>query len=683
MYYIDDQKKCFAVDKKIKKAAIGARSVTDFILILEVAYKVCSSSILELCPNSKMNANAPLTFFGHLADVSKRVPWMNVLVDFLALLPFPQIILVVVFTSRKGIKYFENKWRLIFLPLFQFVPRTIRIYVLCKKFSRSVAPNDITGTGQFRGTFNFLLFILLVFGAFWYCFSVLRELYCWQSACKFNSGCRVNSFFCEDITGNERFVDKFCPINPPNSTIFDFGLFLNAHQSGVTRVNDFPVKLLYCFSWGLRALSSFGSNLTTSSYACENIFAALVTIVGILLVVYLIGNLQVYLQSSTLRSEEKRRTMKKKGVEIDFWIDYYKFQKKKEIKEFVIDKFEWQNDVNLKTLLDVFPSPFVEEIKKELCWDILKRVPMLKEFEEEKLTKMMKDMKPMVFGEQSYIIREGEPIEQMLLFTKGMGLTFSKSTGTRTTINTFGKGDLFGEQLLDWAAGNLPTFEIPLSKCTLKTQTQMEAFALKAIDPQYHTKWDINMYRDVKIEYRQLKKKVKEYNKRDAQFYDNIFTKMNKLEHAKSIVICLLPLIQCHIDHSPASFSYAAEAAKDELLSKSSPTLTERLTPQIPIRSLIDRSTKKARRRRDVASESMNLHRYFMIYSTIIKHTERAKTGEDENCNRNCQGRFLSVNLLSVLPPLQEERAIDETEITTAPLLPPSFDPTKCTSSDE
>ncbi|KAA0025162.1 cyclic nucleotide-gated ion channel 1-like isoform X3 [Cucumis melo var. makuwa] len=527
MYYIDDQKKCFAVDKKDQES--GARSVTDFILLLEVAYKVCSSSILELCPNSKMNANAPLTFFGRLADVSKRVPWMNVLVDFLALLPFPQIILVVVFTSRKG-------------------------------------------TGQFRGTFNFLLFILAshVFGAFWYCFSVLREL-------------------------------------------------------------------------------SFGSNLTTSSYACENIFATLVTIVGILLVVYLIGNLQVYQR----RNEGQ---WKKKGVEIDFWIDYYKFQKKKEIKEFVIDKFEWQNDVNLKTLLDVFPSPFVEEIKKELCWDILKGVPMLKEFEEEKLKKMMKDMKPMVFGEQSYIIREGEPIEQMLLFTKGMGLTFSKSTGTRTTINTFGKCDLFGEQLLDWAAGNLPTFEIPLSKCTLKTQTQMEAFSLKAINPQYHTKWDKNMYRDVKIEYRQLKRKVKEYNKRDAQFYDNIFTKMNKLEHAKSIVICLLPLIQCHIDHSPASFSYAAEAARDELLSKSSPTLTERLTPQIPIRSLIDRSTKKARRRRDVASESTNLHRYFMIYSTIIKHTERAKTGEDENCNRNCQGRFLSVSLLSVLPPLQEER---------------------------
>ncbi|KAG4131361.1 hypothetical protein ERO13_D09G201600v2 [Gossypium hirsutum] len=35
--------------------------------------------------------------------------------------------------------------------------------------------------------------------------------------------------------------------------------------------------------------------------------------------------------------------------------------------------------------------------------------------------------------------------------------------------------------------------------------------------------------RDVKLEYRVLKEKIKEYNKKDAQFYGNIFAKMNKL----------------------------------------------------------------------------------------------------------------------------------------------------------
>lgn len=36
--------------------------------------------------------------------------------------------------------------------------------------------------------------------------------------------------------------------------------------------------------------------------------------------------------------------------------------------------------------------------------------------------------------------------------------------------------------------------------------------------------------RDVKLEYKVLKEKIKEYNKKDAQFYGNIFAKMNKLE---------------------------------------------------------------------------------------------------------------------------------------------------------
>ncbi|KAE8022907.1 hypothetical protein FH972_008668 [Carpinus fangiana] len=40
--------------------------------------------------------------------------------------------------------------------------------------------------------------------------------------------------------------------------------------------------------------------------------------------------------------------------------------------------------------------------------------------------------------------------------------------------------------------------------------------------------------RDVKLEYKYLKEKVREYNKKDAQFYGSIFAKMNKYEQARS-----------------------------------------------------------------------------------------------------------------------------------------------------
>lgn len=47
-------------------------------------------------------------------------------------------------------------------------------------------------------------------------------------------------------------------------------------------------------------------------------------------------------------------------------------------------------------------------------------------------------------------------------------------------------------------------------------------------------------YRDVKIEYKKLKEKLKEYNKKDAKFYSNMFAKMNKLATQDSNVSRLL-----------------------------------------------------------------------------------------------------------------------------------------------
>ncbi|GMI70034.1 hypothetical protein like AT5G48570 [Hibiscus trionum] len=60
--------------------------------------------------------------------------------------------------------------------------------------------------------------------------------------------------------------------------------------------------------------------------------------------------------------------------------------------------------------------------------------------------------------------------------------------------------------------------------------------------------------RDVKLEYRVLKEKIKEYNKKDAQFYGNIIAKMSKLEQTKAAKkqprhltitskVCRLPVI--------------------------------------------------------------------------------------------------------------------------------------------
>lgn len=49
----------------------------------------------------------------------------------------------------------------------------------------------------------------------------------------------------------------------------------------------------------------------------------------------------------------------------------------------------------------------------------------------------------------------------------------------------------------------------------------------------------VSSYRDVKLEYKTLKEKMKEYNKKDAKFYSNIFAKMSKLEPTEASVSTL------------------------------------------------------------------------------------------------------------------------------------------------
>jgi cyclic nucleotide gated channel len=63
--------------------------------------------------------------------------------------------------------------------------------------------------------------------------------------------------FCDTAggVGNLSFLDNYCPIITPNETVFNFGIFLDALQSGVVSSSmDFRQKFFYCFWWGLQNL---------------------------------------------------------------------------------------------------------------------------------------------------------------------------------------------------------------------------------------------------------------------------------------------------------------------------------------------------------------------------------------------------------------------------------------------
>ena len=109
------------------------------------------------------------------------------------------------------------------------------------------------------------LVVFLVLGAFWYLFSIEREMSCWHIACAKHIGCNPSSFKCQHSLRNHTFLNDYCPVEPPNTTLFDFVLChpkiflesLHTVSGGAWEI------------WGLHILhNSFFQYLSTINMSC-------------------------------------------------------------------------------------------------------------------------------------------------------------------------------------------------------------------------------------------------------------------------------------------------------------------------------------------------------------------------------------------------------------------------------
>ena len=97
-------------------------------------------------------------------------------------------------------------------------------------------------------------------------------------------------------------------------------------------------------------------------------------------------------------------------------------------------------------------------------------------------------LKPVFYNEQSYIVKEGDPIDAVFLITDGIAWAYpSSNNGEGKHAERLEKGHFFGEELLEllWNPSSVDVYnpsKLPVSSKTLKTHTKVEAFALMAND---------------------------------------------------------------------------------------------------------------------------------------------------------------------------------------------------------
>lgn len=87
----------------------------------------------------------------------------------------------------------------------------------------------------------------------------------------------------------------------------------------------------------------------------------------------------------------------------------------------------------------------------------------------------------------TYIVREGDPVNEMLFIIRGQLESSTTDGGRSGFFNsiTLRPGDFCGEELLTWALMPTSSLNLPSSTRTVRALTEVEAFALQAEDLKF------------------------------------------------------------------------------------------------------------------------------------------------------------------------------------------------------
>ncbi|KAM5560113.1 hypothetical protein ABKV19_021326 [Rosa sericea] len=482
---IDEDNKCLMLHNRVKIAALVLRSVGDVRHLIRIYLHIKDG-------------------WGKSSSLKKKLRLAN---DTVSILPIPQVAILIFFPNMRGFNSLKTMMFLNSLIALQYIPRVYPIYVLfnekinTEKFGKS-SWSSIVVHPEWSSIFaNLIGYIIAsqIFGAFWYFFAVQREILCWELACRMENGCEFSTSCVQNTHRNITLLNQFCPVNPPNREVYDFGVYHDALQFGMQRSTDFPQKFLQCLSWGVRNMSSFGSNLSGSSTnGGENVLVVVFSIFGLGLFMYLLGHVQTFMQMKVSKSDTIRQKMKMTNIrsilnEYDLLDENHEMERK--IRLAVKDKLKEDDNHIVENMLSILSLKYcgeaknlATEIKCSLFMDKLKKVDGFKDKEEEVLKKICEHLEPMIYNKGCYIIREGEPVDMIFFVTRGSVLTYATnnggSIGSSGTIHLEKEKDgLYGEELLTWAEESSNKLSnLPISALTVKSHNKVEVFALLATD---------------------------------------------------------------------------------------------------------------------------------------------------------------------------------------------------------
>lgn len=472
---VNRDENCILFERKLEITASVLRSFTDIFYVFHIILQFRTGFI---APSSRVFGRGVLV--EDSSAIARRYMSSYFFIDILAVLPLPQVVMLLIIPNLRESANLDAKNLLLFIVIFQYLPRLGRIIPLYLEVTRT--SGIITETAWAGAALNLFLYMLAshVLGAFWYLLSIERETACWKQACV-KQNC-PKSWYCGGQTKRD-FIAQKCPVDE-NNVVFNFGIYLQA-LSNVVCSRNFIQKLFYCLWWGLQNLSSLGQNLQTSTYVWEILFAVFISISGLILFSLLIGNMQTYLQSTAVRIEE----MRVKRQDAEQWMSHRLLPDNLKERIRRHEQYRWQETrgVDEESLLRNLPKDLRRDIKRHLCLALVMRVPMFEKIDDQLMDALCDRLNPVLYTEDSCIIREGDPVGEMLFIMRGKLLSVTTNGGRTGFFNSdyLKAGDFCGEELLTWALDPHNSSSLPTSTRTVKAISEVEAFTLVVDDLKF------------------------------------------------------------------------------------------------------------------------------------------------------------------------------------------------------
>ncbi|XP_011034555.1 PREDICTED: putative cyclic nucleotide-gated ion channel 7 [Populus euphratica] len=479
------QMTCLGMDTKLAAAITTMRTALDVFYLVRIALQFRTAYV---APSSRVFGRGELVI--DPAQIASRYLSRYFIVDFLSVLPLPQIVVWKYLTNKKkGSEVLATKQALLIIVFSQYIPRFGRFFPLTsdlKKSAGSFAESALAGAAYY------LLWYLLashIAGAFWYLLAIERKGTCWREACRLSRKCNVDFLFCGNklLPGyhdwrriSDKVLGNKCDVDKDDNSRFNYGIYFQAMSSDIVSSRKFVSKFFYCLWWGLQNLSTLGQGLQTSTYPLEVIFSILLAISGLILFALLIGNMQTYLQSLSVRLEE----MRIKRRDSEQWMHHRLLPHDLRERVRKYDQYKWfeTRGVDEENLVQSLPKDLRRDIKRHLCLNLVRRVPLFANMDERLLDAICERLKPSLYTEETYIVREGDPVDRMLFIIRGRLESVTTDGGRSGFFNrgVLKEGDFCGEELLTWALDPKSLGNLPLSTRTVGALTEVEAFALEA-----------------------------------------------------------------------------------------------------------------------------------------------------------------------------------------------------------